>query len=101
MYREDYARAGIRMLPVVEPGGRSTARQIVFYAVLLLPVSLLPTYYRFSGSLYLVGALLLGLLYLGVSIQTARVMSREHARRLLKVSVLYLPLLLGLMVLNR
>ena len=68
--------------------------------VLLLPVSLLPTYYQFSGSLYLVGAVLLGLLYLGVSIQTARVMSREHARRLLKVSVLYLPLLLGLMVLN-
>ena len=100
MYREDYARAGIRMLPVVDPGGRSTARQIVFYALLLLPVSLLPTYYRFSGSLYLGGAVLLGLLYLGVSIQTARVMSRENARRLLKVSVLYLPLLLGLMVLN-
>jgi protoheme IX farnesyltransferase len=101
MYREDYARAGIRMLPVVEPEGRSTARQIVFYAALLLPVSLLPTYYRFSGNLYLAGAVLLGLLYLGVSVQTARVMSREHARRLLKVSVLYLPLLLGLMVLNR
>jgi protoheme IX farnesyltransferase len=101
MYREDYARAGIRMLPVVEPEGRSTARQIVFYAALLLPVSLLPTYYQFSGNLYLAGAVLLGLLYLGVSVQTALVMSREHARRLLKVSVLYLPLLLGLMVLNR
>jgi protoheme IX farnesyltransferase len=100
MYREDYARAGIRMLPVVEPNGRSTARQIVFYAALLLPVSLLPTYYRLSGLLYLGGAALLGLLYLWVSIQTAQTMTREQARRLLKVSVLYLPLLLALMVLN-
>lgn len=101
MYREDYAQAGIRMLPVVETDGRSTARQIVFYAVALLPISLLPTYLRFSGWIYFGGALILGLYFLSASIRTARVMSREEARRLLKVSVIYLPLLLGLMVLNR
>lgn len=100
MYREDYARAGIRMLPVVEASGKSTARQIVFYSLALLPVSLLPTFLHFSGKIYLVGALVMGLLFLQVSIKTARVMSREEARRLLKASVMYLPLLLGLMVLN-
>jgi protoheme IX farnesyltransferase len=101
MYREDYARAGIRMLPVVETDGRSTARQIVLYSLVLLPVSLLPTALHFSGWLYFVGALILGGWFLGVSIRTARVMSREEARSLLKASVLYLPLLLALMVLNR
>ncbi|MFZ4794353.1 MAG: heme o synthase [Blastocatellia bacterium] len=100
MYREDYALAGIRMLPVVETDGRSTARQIVFYSVALLPVSLLPTFLHFSGRIYLAGALIMGLLFLAVSIKTARAMSREQARQLLKASVLYLPLLLGLMVLN-
>jgi heme o synthase len=100
MYREDYALAGIRMLPVVETDGRSTARQIVFYSVVLLPVSLLPTFLHFSGRIYLGGALIMGLLFLAVSIKTARAMSHEQARQLLKASVLYLPLLLGLMVLN-
>jgi len=101
MYREDYARAGIRMLPVVETDGRSTARQIVLYSLVLLPVSLLPTALHFSGWLYFGGALILGGWFLSVSIRTARVMSREEARSLLKASVLYLPLLLALMVLNR
>lgn len=101
MYREEYGRAGIRMLPVVEPDGRSTARQIVVYAALLLPVSLLPTLLHFSGWIYFVGAAMLGVWFLRVSVVTARRMSHEQARKLLKASVLYLPLLLGLMVLNR
>lgn len=101
MYREDYARAGIRMLPVIEASGRSTARQIVLYSIALVPVSLMPTFLHFSGRIYLGGALIMSLLFLRVSIRTARNMSREEARRLLKASVLYLPLLLGLMVLNR
>lgn len=100
MYREDYAMAGIRMLPVVETDGRSTARQIVFYSVALLPVSLMPTFLHFTGRIYFAGALIMGLLFLAVSIKTARAMSRQQARQLLKASVLYLPLLLGLMVLN-
>jgi|NOAtaT_7_FD_contig_71_1299876_length_1818_multi_3_in_0_out_0_3 protoheme IX farnesyltransferase len=100
MYRDDYARAGIRMLPVVEADGRSTARQIVLYSIALLPVSLLPTLLNFSGRVYFAGASLLGVWFLSVSIRTARDMSRDEARRLLKASVLYLPLLLILMVLN-
>jgi protoheme IX farnesyltransferase len=101
MYREEYARAGIRMLPVVEPDGRSTARQIVGCALALALVSLLPTLLHFSGWIYLAGAVILGTWFLRASVVAARQMTREQSRRLLKASVLYLPLLLGLMVLNR
>src|SRR5262249_54078644 len=63
MYREDYARAGIRMLPVVEPEGRVTGQQIVTYSLMLIPVSLLPTVLGVSGKFYFAAALLLGLLF--------------------------------------
>ena len=101
MYREDYGRARIRMLPVVEPDGRSTARQIVGYTVGLVVISLLPVLLGLSGWVYLAGAVLLGAWFLHASLMTARQMTQPQARRLLKVSVIYLPLLLGLMVLNR
>lgn len=101
MYREDYSRAGILMLPVVEPNGRVTAQQIVVYTLMLLPVSLLPTVLGMSGRIYLAGAVLLGLLFLYSSLRAAFSMSRQQARRLLLASVLYLPLLFLLMVLNR
>jgi protoheme IX farnesyltransferase len=101
MYREDYARAGILMLPVVEPDGRVTAQQIVVYTVMLLPVSLIPTALGLSGRTYLYGAIILGLLFLYRSIRAAFSQSRQQARRLLLASVLYLPLLFILMVLNR
>ena len=101
MYREDYSRAGILMLPVVEPDGRVTAQQIVVYTLMLLPVSLLPTLMGMSGMIYFVGAIVLGLLFLYSSLRAALSMSRQHARRLLLASVLYLPLLFILMVLNR
>ncbi len=100
MYREEYARAGIRMLPVVEPDGRSTARQIVIYTILLVVVSVLPTFFNFAGWIYLVGALILGAAFLTVSVTTASQMTRERSKLLLKASVIYLPLLLGLMVLD-
>ncbi len=64
MYREDYSRAGILMLPVVEPNGRVTAQQIVVYTLMLLPVSLLPFALGMSGRIYLYGAIVLGLLFL-------------------------------------
>ncbi len=64
MYREDYQRAGICMLPVIEPEGKSTSRQIVFYALMLLPVSLLPTLIGLTGNIYLIGAFLLSGAYL-------------------------------------
>lgn len=101
MYREDYSRAGILMLPVVEPDGRVTAQQIVVYTLMLLPVSLLPTMLGMAGRIYLVGAVILGLLFLYSSLRAAFSMSRQQARRLLLASVLYLPLLFILMVLNR
>lgn len=101
MYREDYARAGILMLPVVEPEGRITGQQIVVYTLMLLPVSLLPTVLGISGKLYLAGAIILGLLFLCSSIRAAFSQSRQEARRLLLASVVYLPLLFLLMVLDR
>jgi protoheme IX farnesyltransferase len=101
MYREDYKRAGIRMLPVVEPEGRITGQQIVAYTLMLLPVSLLPFMIGISGKLYLYGATVLGVLFLFSSITAALSKSRQQARRLLLASVLYLPLLFGLMVLNQ
>ena len=101
MYREDYARAKILMLPVVEPDGRVTAQQIVIYTLLLLPVSLLPTVLGISGRVYLYGAIILGLLFLYSSVRAALSKSRQEARRLLLASVIYLPLLFILMVINR
>jgi protoheme IX farnesyltransferase len=100
MYREDYSRAGILMLPVVEPDGRVTAQQIVVYTLMLLPVSLLPVALGMAGRIYFYGAIVLGLLFLYSSLRAAFSMSRQHARRLLLASVLYLPLLFILMVLN-
>jgi protoheme IX farnesyltransferase len=101
MYREDYARAGILMLPVVEPDGRVTGQQIVIYTLMLLPVSLLPTFLGISGKIYLYGAVVLGVLFLYNSVRAAFSQSRQQARRLLLASVLYLPLLFILMVLDR
>ena len=101
MYREDYSRAKILMLPVVEQNGRVTAQQIVVYTVLLLPVSLLPTVLGISGKIYLVGAIILGLLFLYSSVRAALSKSRQEAKRLLLASVIYLPLLFILMVINR
>lgn len=106
LYREDYARAGIRMLPVVQPDGWSTAAEALVYAFLMIPVSLVPYYLHMAGRTYWVGALLLGLLYLGYTIRFARITrspnseSRQYARALLKISVTYLPLLLAVLMLN-
>lgn len=101
MYKEDYGRAGICMLPVIEPTGRLTAQQIVVNTLMLLPVSLMPTLLGISGTVYLVGAIVLGLLFLYSGIMCAVYKTRKHARRLLLASVVYLPLLFVLMVLNR
>jgi protoheme IX farnesyltransferase len=100
LYRHDYARAGIRMLPVVQPDGWSTVIEALFYAVLMIPVSLAPWKLGMTGAIYPVVALVLGLVYLAYTIRFARILrarseteSRMLARDLLKVSVLYLPLL--------
>jgi len=101
MYREDYGRAGIVMLPVVEPDGRVTGQQIVVYTLMLLPVSLLQTFLGIAGQIYFYGAIVLGLLFLYASLCAAFSKSRQQARRLLLASVIYLPLLFALMVINR
>jgi heme o synthase len=101
MYREDYERAGILMLPVVEPDGRITARQIMLYSLLLLPTSLVPTLIGLSGRVYFFGAIMLGLLLIFFAAKTAVTMTKPSARRLLLASVLYLPLLFVLMVLSQ
>lgn len=107
LYREDYGRAGIRMLPVVEPDGWSTVVEALVYAILMIPVSLLPWYFEISGRIYAVAALVFGIGYLAYTIRFARILkapsfaaSRPHARALLKASVLYLPLLLIVMMLD-
>jgi protoheme IX farnesyltransferase len=100
MYREDYARAGILMLPVVEPDGRLTKQQIVVWTLMLVPVSLAPVALGISGSIYFAGALVLGALFLATCVAAAVTLSRRNARRVLLASVLYLPLLFGLMVMK-
>lgn len=100
MYREDYSRAGIRMLPVVEPDGESTARQILLYSVLLIPISLLPKWLGMTGTIYMVGALALGLLFLYSGIRVSLDRSKLRARKVLLASIVYLPVLYVLMVLD-
>ena len=101
MYREDYARAGYPMLPVIEPDGRSTGRQSVVYAAALLPLSLAPTLMRMTGEIYFAGALVLGLGFLWLAIAFARSRSMRDARRVFFGSISYLPLLWILMIANK
>ena len=101
MYREDYARGGIRMLPVVDPDGNSTARRIMVCSLLLIPISLAPLFLGMTGMLYPAAAIAggLGVLYFGVRMSRERTALR--ARALLLATVLYLPALLGVMVCDR
>jgi len=100
MYKEQYAKAGIKMLPVVEKDGSITARQIVLFTVMVLPVSLAPFFLGFAGFIYLGGACLLGIWFLWASIAAARAKTVERSKKLLLVSVLYLPAIFALMVLD-
>lgn len=101
MYREDYAKGGFVMLPLVDRDGSRTGRSAVSHTLGLLPVSLSPFVFQVSGALYFFGALLLGLVFLWCALRFARQMDRLSARRLFFASILYLPLLLGLMVFDK
>ena len=101
LYRDDYARAGIRFLPVVDPDGRSTGRPIVSHCLALLIVGILPALLGMAGSVYLFGALALGVAFLGCGIHLAIARSAGAARRLLLASLVYLPAVLALMSLNK
>jgi protoheme IX farnesyltransferase len=105
LYRDDYAQGGIRMLPVVEPSGKSTARRILGYSLVLIPVSLLPTIMGMAGKAYSVGAVVLGiaLFYFGFRLAALKMplgsgLSKLRARQLLQATIVYLPCLFVLMM---
>lgn len=101
MYREDYARAGLKMLPQNDAEGRAAMRQMMTGALLLLPVSLLPTWLGLAGTIYMTGALLLGLMYIHSGIRLAAVRTNTRARRLVLASVVYLPIVFALLMLDK
>jgi len=101
LYREDYARAGFRLLPVLDSNGKSTGRQIVSNCLALLAVGLIPTLIGFAGTVYFFCALALGLMFLWYGINLARGCSRDAARRLLFASLVYLPVLLAVMAFDK
>ena len=99
--REDYARGGFPMLPVLDPEGFRTGRQAILYGAALVPVSLLPSLLGLMGTVYFVGALAFGLAYLGFAFAFAQARSNPGARRLMFASLLYFPALLLIMLLDR
>lgn len=101
VYREDYRTAGLAMLPVGDRDGARTRQQILIWTLVLLPVSLLPSLLGLTGSLYLVGALALGLAYLGAAGRFAWSGEDDAAWRVFRMSLLYLPLLYGLLILDK
>jgi len=100
MYKEDYARGGFKMLPVVDPSGISTFRQIVIYSILLIVGSALPTILGMAGLVYLTCTLALGVGMLVIGILLWRSHSVQDARRLLRASIIYLPLVLVLVIID-
>lgn len=101
LYREDYARADFQLLPVVEPEGTTTGRQIVVYSLALLAVGLLPTTLHLAGTMYFVTAFVLGLVMLVCGVMLAKSHSAAAARRLLFASLIYLPALLVVMAVDK
>jgi protoheme IX farnesyltransferase len=98
IYRDDYARAGLFMLPVLDRGRGITGRQMIGYCLALIPVSLMPAALGVAGPLYAIGAVILGLVFLGSALAFARQTSVAQARRVLRVSLIYLPALLALLL---
>jgi protoheme IX farnesyltransferase len=101
MYRDDYARAGFRLLPVVDPDGISTARQILTYSLALVSVGMLPTLLGLAGPIYFATSIALGLFLLSASLRLARSAKIADARRVMFASLLYLPFLLAVMAADK
>jgi protoheme IX farnesyltransferase len=101
IYREDYGRAGLPMLPVVDADGASTARQSLLYAAALVPVSILPSALGLAGPVYAASALVLGLAFIGVGVKFAFTRTTANARLLFLTSLVYLPVVWALMMLDR
>ncbi len=100
MYRNDYERAGFRMLPSIDPHGDATSRQILFFAAGLLPLSIIPTLVNLSGTLYLVGAFILGMIFVMLGFRFMKERTNRTARAVFHFSLIYLPLLLLLMIVD-
>ena len=100
IFKEDYKRGGFKMLPVIEPDGKRTFEQIILFSLILIPVSLLPSLIGLSGPIYLVGSLLLGLQLLFLGRQLTQTKSLADAQKLLKATVIYLPILLVLILVD-
>ncbi len=101
MYREDYSRAGIRMLPTVDPSGDATFRQVMICSIILLPVSLFPAVLGFAGIRYFFGAIVLGFALIQLCMWASANRTNSRAKWLMHATVLHLPLLLGLMMLDK
>ena len=101
MYREDYTRGGFVMLPVIEPDGRSTFRQMLIGCLAMLPLGLLPTLMGFTGMIYFVGALIAGVGFLATAVALVISPTNERARRVFFASLIYLPLVLALMMIDQ
>lgn len=100
MMREDYRRGGFKMLPVVEPTGERMFRHIIWYSLVLIPVSLIPVVVGMTGAIYCTGALVAGVFVLVTSSRFALARSNLFARKLLRATVVYLPVLLFLIIID-
>jgi len=101
MYRKDYERAGFPFLPVIEPEGKSTSFQILIHCIVLIPTSILPTIFQLTGKIYFFGAIVIGLGFLAYGILLVKDKSNTNAKRLLLASIVYFPLLIALMMLDK
>ena len=101
LYKDDYAAGGFKMLPVVDPDLRVTARQILLYGVALIPASLMPAIVGLTGPVYFCAALLLGLAFLSFGVSCATTRTRIDAKKLFFASIIYLPLLLAFMMVDK
>lgn len=101
MYRKDYERAGFPMLPVIEPDGISTSKQILYHCIALVPVSLLPSFFHLTAQVYFYGAIALGLMFLWYGIVLVHEKSNANAKKMLLASIFYIPLLLALIFIDK
>ena len=100
MYKEDYERGGYKMLPVIDKTGHRTVKQVLWYSLLLIPVSFLPTVFGVAGVFYMVGVFVLGLMMLHAGIKLAQQKTKEAAKYVLKTSIIYLPIVLALIIID-
>ena len=101
LYRDDYRKGGFQMLPMVDPDGSRTSGQAILYTVALIEVSLAPSFLGVTGVTYAVGALVVGLVFLRAAIKFGKIRDRSSAKGLFVASIIYLPILLGLMMIDK